>query len=91
MSLRKWCGCPECPKCDHAWFYDFRVNGRRYRSTTDTTNKQQAKAIEARERSRILEGRHGIRRQPDITFRAFAAIYLRDHAEINTRSSTRDR
>jgi integrase len=49
-----------------------------------------AKAIEARERSRILEGRHGIRRQPDTTFKAFAAIYLRDHAELNTRSAARD-
>jgi integrase len=91
MSLRKWCGCPDCPKCDHEWFYDFRVNGRRYRATTDTANKGQAKDIEARERSRILDGRHGIRRQPDITFKAFAAIYLRDHAELNTRSGARER
>jgi hypothetical protein len=66
------------------------VNGRRYRSTTDTTNKQQAKDIEARERSRILEGRHGIRRQPDVTFKELGATYLRDHAKLNMRSGARD-
>ncbi len=65
------------------------MNGRRYRSTTDTTNKQQAKDIEARERSRILEGRHGIRRQPDVTFKEFGATYLRDHAKLNMRSGAR--
>jgi hypothetical protein len=40
-----------------------------YRSTTETANKQDAKKIEAKERPRILDGRHGIRQQPDIMFR----------------------
>jgi hypothetical protein len=79
------------PRCDHHWFYDFRVNGRRYRNTTDTADKQQAKNIEARERNRILDGRHGIRRQPDISFKAFAQTYLTDHAELHKRSVDRDR
>ena len=43
--------------------YDFRVNGRRYRAGTEIADKPKAKNIEARERGRILEGRHGIRRQ----------------------------
>src|SRR5262245_45829283 len=42
--------------------------------------------IEARERAKVLEGRHGIRRLPDITFRAFADTYLKDHAELHKRS-----
>ena len=46
-----------------------------------------AKDIEARERARILEGRHGIRRQPDITFKSFADIYLKDHADLHKRSA----
>ena len=33
------------------------MNGRRYRSTTETADKQKAKDIEAKERSRILDGR----------------------------------
>ncbi len=100
MSLRKRCGtdlpvgdpfyCADSPRCDHPWHYDFRVNGRRYRASTETANKQKAKDIEARERSRILDGRHGIRRQPDITFRVFAEQYLRDHARINKRRPERD-
>lgn len=102
MSLRKWCGpsfetthplhCAESPTCDHHWFYDFRVNRRRYRATTETANKQEAKKIECRERSRILEGRHGIRQQADITFRTFAQTYLTTHAELHKRDDgDRDR
>jgi hypothetical protein len=110
MSLRKRCGrdvptvlnsepnpffCATSPRCDHHWHYDFRVNGKRYRNTTETSDKQRAKNIEARERGRILEGRHGIRRQADITFKKFAETYLRDHAgptsaaSIATRRSSR--
>ena len=51
--------------CEHHWFYDFRVNQKRYRQTTETANKQLANSIKAKERSRVLEGRHHIRRQPD--------------------------
>ena len=91
MSLLKRCGCSSSPRCSHHWRYDFRVNGRRYRSTAQTADKQQARNIEARERARILDGRHGIRRQPDITFREFAKTYLRDHAELHKRSVERDR
>jgi hypothetical protein len=83
--------CQPSPRCEHHWFYDFRVNGRRYRNTTETADKQKARDIEAKERSRILDGKHGIRRQPDITFRAFADIYLRDHADLHKRSADRDR
>ncbi len=36
-------------------------------------------------------GRHGIRRQPDITFKEFANIYLRDHADLHKKSAKRDR
>jgi len=102
MSLRKWCSPtafptghplhrPKSPDCAHHWFYDFRVNRKRYRSTTESSHKQQAKAIEAKERARVLEGRHGIRKQPDITFRAFADTYLTDYAVQHKRSVDRDR
>jgi integrase len=91
MSLRKGCKKVEWSQCEHHWFYDFRVNRMRYRNTTETANKQEAKKIEAQERSRILEGRHAIRQQPDISFKTFAATYLRDHAELHKRSVERDR
>jgi hypothetical protein len=68
MSLRKFCSptlpsahpmrCSDSPHCEHHWFFDFRVNRHRYRNTTETSNKQAAKQIEARERARVLEGRH---------------------------------
>ena len=94
MSLRKFCTtreCPASPACDHHWFYDFRVNRRRYRNTTETANKQEAKKFEAAERIRILEGRHQIRQQPDITFKAFADTYIKDYATQKKRSVERDR
>jgi hypothetical protein len=87
MSLRKFCttsapaviggrptksdALPSSPACEHHWFNDFRVNRKRYWTTTETANRQDAKKIEARDRSRVLEGRHHIRQQPDITFMAF--------------------
>ena len=107
MSLRKRCSrnepavlrngepnplhCASSPRCEHVWQYDFWVNRHRYRATTDTADKHAARDIEARERARILEGRHGIRRQPDITFKTFGETYLRDHAELHKRSVDRDR
>src|SRR5262249_15974847 len=54
-------------------------------------NKQEAKKIEAAERTKILEGRHGIRRQADITFNSFTETHLKDHAELHKRSVDRDR
>src|SRR5262245_52411982 len=83
--------CGTSPRCEHHWHYAFRVNGRRYRASTETHDKRQAQNIEARERSRILDGVHGIRQQPDITFKQFAEVYLRDHAYLHKRSARRDR
>ena len=83
--------CEKSPRRDHHWDYDFRVNGRRYHASTETADKHQARDIEAKERTRILEGRHGIRRQPGITFKDFAKTYLRDHANVNKRTAERDR
>jgi hypothetical protein len=83
--------CASTPRCEHYWLFDFRVNGHRYRPSTETADKQKAKDIDAKERSWILEARHGIRRQPDITFAEFAKTYIKDHAELNRRSPERDR
>ena len=83
--------CSTSPRCDHHWHYDFCMNRRRYRNTTETADKHTAHNIEAKERTRLLELRHGIRRQPDITFKQFAAMYLKDYADLEKRSATRDR
>jgi hypothetical protein len=107
MSLRKRCSqtepetlpngdanpshCATSPRCAHHWHYDFRVNSRRYRASTETADKHLARDIEATERTKVLHGRAGIRRQPDITFRQFAETYLKDHADLHKRSADRDR
>ncbi len=63
------------------------VGGIAARRTLRTSNRR--RTSKPRERSRILEGRHGIRRQPDVTFKEFGATYLRDHAKLNMRSGAR--
>ena len=83
--------CPTSPRCSHHWHYDFRVNRQRYRASTETADKHQARDIEARERARILEGRHGIRHDSDISFRAFAQRYLTTHSAVAKRPSTAKR
>jgi integrase len=83
--------CPNVAALRSLWHYDFRVNGRRYRASTEIADRQKAKNIEARERGRILEGKHGIRRQVDVTFKAFSDTWLKDHAQPNKRSAERDR
>ncbi len=83
--------CATSPKCEHDWHYYFRIAGQRYRASTETSDKHQAQNIEARERSRALDGRHGIRQRPDITFAKFAEIYITDHSELHKRSAERDR
>jgi hypothetical protein len=42
-------------------------------------------------RRAVLEGRHGIRRQQEVTFKTFAATYLTDHAEMHKHSVYRER
>jgi integrase len=104
MSLKKRCSrsgsrtlpsgtanplwCRTSPRCAHFWHYDFRVNGRRYRASTETADKHTARDIEARERARILDGKHGIRRQKDVTVRELWALYLANYATPNHKPST---
>jgi integrase len=83
--------CATSPKCGHHWHYSFNVHRRRYRGTTETADKAQAKNIEARERSRILEGKHGIRRESHISFRAFVQKYRTTHLAVEKRPSTQER
>ena len=40
--------CSSSPRCDHPYHYDFRLNGRRYRASTETSDKHKARDIEAR-------------------------------------------
>ena len=89
MSLRKRCDCTT--RCQHVWYYDFRVNGRRYRACTETSDKHRARDIESTERTRILEGKHGIRRQPDITLREFWPIWFENYAKQHHRETTLQR
>jgi integrase len=85
--------CAKSPACDHPWHYDFRVNSRRYRASTETANKGQARNIEATERTAILNGKHGIRKQPDLSFKEMVGLYLRDYATgtLSASSLARDR
>jgi integrase len=54
-------------------------------------DKRKAEDIEAKERSRLLGGRHGIEHRQEIMFAKFAEIYITDHSELYKRSVARDR
>jgi integrase len=86
-ALRKRCGCQGW-RCDHLWFADFRVRGRRYRVPLKTSNKNRADQLATVERTSLLKARHGIFQQPDIRFSEFTKAYLRDHVAVNTRPQT---
>lgn len=86
-TLRKRCACKEW-RCEHSWFADFRVRGRRYRIPLKTSNKNLADQLLTVERTALLKARYGIFQQPDISFTDFTATYLRDHVDVNTRPET---
>ena len=102
MSLRKRCSqtesatlrtgdpnplhCATSPRCAHHWHYDFRVNSRRYRATTETADKHLARDIEATERTKILDGR----RHPPATGHHISAI-RRDVSEGSRRPEQEER
>lgn len=46
------------PKGSPFWHYDFKISGNRFCGSTGTTSKEDAKAIEARERSKALTRIH---------------------------------
>ena len=58
------------------------------RACTETSDKHKARDIESTERTRILEGKHGIRRQPDITLRKFWPVWFENYAMQHHRDST---
>ena len=86
-ALRKRCRCVGW-RCEHPWFADFRVRGRRDRPALKTANKNLATQLATVERTNLLKGRYGIFQQKDITFEEFTKTYLRDHAAVNMRPST---
>src|SRR5260221_271559 len=74
-ALRKRCACPGW-RCDHWWFADFRVRGRRYRIPLETGNKNLADQLATVERTNLLKAKAGIFQQKDITFGEFTKTYL---------------
>ena len=86
-ALRKRCGCVGW-RCEHWWFADLRVRGRRYRIPLKTANKNLATQLATVERNSLLKARYGIFQQKDITFEEFAQTYLLDHVGVNMRPST---
>jgi hypothetical protein len=77
-GLRKRCGCAGW-RCDHLWFADFRVRGRRYRVPLKTANKNLADQLATVERHNLLKAKAGIFHPKNITFSEFAKVYLKDH------------
>lgn len=73
MSIRKREGSP------HYW-YDFTVGGVRFRGSTETDNKEAAKAIEAKLRNDVALNRH-LEKKPRITLNNALGKYWLDHGQ----------
>jgi integrase len=86
-ALRKRCHCPGW-RCEHVWFADFRVRGRRYRVPLKTNNKNLADQLATVERNNLLKNRYGIFQQKDVTLSEFTKLYLRNHVDVNMQPST---
>lgn len=58
------------------WWYDFYLDGRRYRASTGEKTKQAAGEVEAKARTRLTEGATPTRRQRAPTLREFSIRFL---------------
>ena len=62
MNIYKRCGCEGT--CKHPWWYRFRFNGREFRGSTRTANKNLAGQVSATRRVDALAGQHETRTGP---------------------------
>src|SRR5262249_6109040 len=68
------------------WFYEFVVDGVRYRGSTKVGNKEKARNYETSVRMKVLDGRFGItKREPAPTFKDFYPDLVQ---ELKNRSET---
>lgn len=70
-----------------AWYYDFTINGVRYRQNAGVTKTQALRAQEKR-RSEIIEGNFGLKRIRNTPINDFAKIFLKRREHL--RSYKRD-
>lgn len=71
MSVRKRAGSPY-------WWYSFTVHGKRYRASTEVTDKRLAEDIEAKARTDVIRGLHfGAAQDPTLT--DAVVHYIKDH------------
>ena len=75
------------PRGSPYYHFDFRQDGRRFHGTTGETEKQAARRIEARERTRArVLGRDDVR--VDYTLDEAAGLYYRDKAQWQSSALT---
>lgn len=89
MNLSKRCDCQHPAKCDHPYWFRFRLRGQQCRGTTKTANRIQAQRIAAVRQAAILEGREGIRQDRGVKL----SDHIRDysaHTAKKNRSSYKD-
>jgi integrase len=80
------CGSPE--KCNHPYQYDFIIEGRSYRKSTRTANKQLAQRIEDRRRIAVLDGKDNEQSGKPILLSAHVKDYI---AFTKTKNATADK
>jgi integrase len=94
MNLFKRCPCPPDAKCSHPWWFEFRHDGRRYRSSTQHTNKTKAERVAQKRYEDAVDGRFEVKiKAASPTFTEFLPDYLEwaknDHPATAERKDTR--
>ena len=70
------------------YWYEFRFNGQRIQESSQTSNKDAARQIEAAHRVRLAKGEAGIiERPPAPTLRGFRAAVRQGHRDLMRRQT----
>lgn len=82
--LYKRCPCEDAGKCSHSWWYEFELHGRRYRSSTRTTNARTAARIETKAKTDALEESTGIAKPKIVRLSTHISDYCAHTKAANT-------
>jgi integrase len=89
VNLYKRCRCVDKKRCQHPFWFRFRLERQHYRESTRTKKRQLAERLAQKRKLEILERGHGLRRIKPVRFSEHVKAYLK-HTEKTNRSSYKD-
>jgi hypothetical protein len=90
MNLFKRCDCSEPAKCEHPYWFRFRLHGEHCRRSTKCANRLAAQRVATVRQAAVIEGREGIRKDRGPKLSEHIKDYVAHTAKKN-RTSYKDR